>query len=116
MVLADRPFTESETKFLKYIRQWGKKIVFVLNKVDILSSDQEIDEVSNFVADSAKRMLGVDSNKILPVSARSALDVKLRLGGGSMAGALSPFPPPFNPSFCLFFRQFLKLWSSIVSL
>ena len=101
MVLADRPFTESETKFLKYIRQWGKKIVFVLNKVDILSSDQEIDEVSNFVADSAKRMLGVDSNKILPVSARSALDVKLRLGGGSMAGAPSlpsPSPPPLPPS------------------
>ena len=30
---ADRPFTESEVKFLRYIRQWGKKVVFVLNKV-----------------------------------------------------------------------------------
>lgn len=30
---ADRPFTESEVNFLKYIRQWGKKVVFLVNKV-----------------------------------------------------------------------------------
>ena len=30
---ADRPFTESEVNFLKYIRQWGKKVIFLLNKV-----------------------------------------------------------------------------------
>ena len=34
---ADRPFTESERGFLEQIRQWGKKIVFVVNKIDILS-------------------------------------------------------------------------------
>ena len=41
---ADRPFTESEVRFLRYIREWGKKVVFVLNKVDILASDSEVDE------------------------------------------------------------------------
>jgi predicted GTPase len=30
---ADRPLTESEVKFLQYVRQWGKKVVFVVNKV-----------------------------------------------------------------------------------
>ena len=30
---ADRPLTESEVRFLKYVRQWGKKVVFVVNKV-----------------------------------------------------------------------------------
>lgn len=30
--------------FLRYIREWGKKVVFVLNKVDILASDSEVDE------------------------------------------------------------------------
>lgn len=30
---ADRPFTESEVNFLKYIRQWGKKVIFLVNKV-----------------------------------------------------------------------------------
>ena len=34
---ADRPFTESERTFLEQIREWGKKIVFVINKVDILT-------------------------------------------------------------------------------
>ena len=58
----------------------------MVNKVDILSSDQEVQEVSKFVAESATRMLGVDGNRVLPVSARSALDVKLQIGGGNMAG------------------------------
>lgn len=42
---ADRPFTESEVRFLRYIRRWGKKVVFLLNKVDILASGSEVDEV-----------------------------------------------------------------------
>jgi hypothetical protein len=29
---ADRPLTESEVRFLRYVRQWGKKVVFVVNK------------------------------------------------------------------------------------
>ena len=33
---ADRPFTETERAFLEQIRAWGKKIVIVVNKVDIL--------------------------------------------------------------------------------
>lgn len=32
---ADRPLSESELAFLKYIRQWRKKVVFVVNKVGI---------------------------------------------------------------------------------
>ncbi|HZB27479.1 MAG TPA: dynamin family protein, partial [Gemmatimonadales bacterium] len=31
---ADRPFTESERAFLEQIREWGKKIVFIVNKID----------------------------------------------------------------------------------
>ena len=36
---ADRPFTESERVFMESIRDWGKKIVIVLNKVDIFAVD-----------------------------------------------------------------------------
>eukprot|EP00798_Chlamydomonas_sp_ICE-L_P015479 gene15479-21564_t len=42
---ADRPFSESEVKFLEYIRQWRKKVVFVVNKADMLSSIDEVEEV-----------------------------------------------------------------------
>jgi small GTP-binding protein len=36
---ADRPFTETERAFLEQIRDWGKKIVVVINKIDILAED-----------------------------------------------------------------------------
>ncbi len=36
---ADHPLTDSERQFLERILAWGKKIVFVLNKVDILDDD-----------------------------------------------------------------------------
>ena len=35
---ADRPFTESERSFLEKIKNWGKKVVFVINKIDILNN------------------------------------------------------------------------------
>src|SRR5918997_735455 len=36
---SDRPFTESEREYLELIRDWGKKIVLVVNKVDLLRED-----------------------------------------------------------------------------
>ncbi len=42
LACADRPFTDSEVRFLKYIRQWGKKVIFLVNKVDILSDSAEV--------------------------------------------------------------------------
>jgi small GTP-binding protein len=72
---ADRPFTESERAFLEQIRDWGKKIVFVINKTDIFLHDSEVDEVRRFVADHARRLLG-SVPEIFPVSARSALRAK----------------------------------------
>jgi hypothetical protein len=48
VISADRPFTESEVTFLKYIAKWDKKVVYLLNKADILQPD-EIAEVATFV-------------------------------------------------------------------
>src|ERR687890_901737 len=48
---ADRPFTESERAFLEQIREWGKKIVFIVNKVDILQPS-EVDQVVAFVREN----------------------------------------------------------------
>lgn len=74
---ADRPMTESEVTFLRYIRKWGKKVVFVINKVDILASDEEVEEVAQFVRDNTARLLGVQSAQVLAVSARMAIKAKL---------------------------------------
>ncbi len=72
---ADRPFTETERAFLEQIRGWGKKVVLVINKIDILGGPGEIEEVKRFVADSAKALLGF-SPEVFPVSARLALKAK----------------------------------------
>lgn len=72
---ADRPFTETERAFLEQIRGWGKKVVLVINKIDILGGPGEVEEVKRFVADSAKGLLGF-SPEVFPVSARLALKAK----------------------------------------
>ncbi len=68
---ADRPFTESERQFLEHIREWGKKIVFVINKSDLLAGEAELREVTTFVADHAARLLGAPP-EIFAVSAKRA--------------------------------------------
>lgn len=73
---ADRPFTDSEVGFLKYIRQWGKKVVFVVNKVDQLGSEEEVAQLTAFIKDNAASILGVEDSPVLPVSARKALAAK----------------------------------------
>ena len=72
---SDRPFTESERNFLNQIKEWGKKIVLVLNKIDLFSSDEELQQVVQFVTESAQRLIG-DIPAIFPVSARLAQQAK----------------------------------------
>ena len=72
---ADHPFTESERAFLADIRDWGKKIVLVINKIDILATDGEQAEVVDFVTDAA-HSLGGDVQAVFPVSARQAKAAK----------------------------------------
>lgn len=72
---ADRPFTETERAFLEQIRDWGKKIVIVINKIDILAGEKELGEVRSYVADNARRLLGV-TPEIFPVSAKAAFRAK----------------------------------------
>merc|ERR1712176_57427 len=66
---ADRPLTESETKFMTFIKQWSKKIVFVVNKKELLT-EQEVQEVSSFVKKNASQILGLEEPPVYPVSAR----------------------------------------------
>ncbi len=72
---ADRPFTESERAFLARIREWGKKIVFVLNKIDLFSDEQELAQVLRFIDDNARQLLGIEP-RIFPISARAGLRAK----------------------------------------
>jgi hypothetical protein len=57
------------------VRGWGKKVVVVINKIDILEGDRQINEITAFVAEGARALLGF-SPEIFPVSARLALRAK----------------------------------------
>lgn len=71
----DRPFTESERVFMGEIRDWGKKVVIVLNKIDLLQDEEELHQVETFVRENAMALLGV-APEIFTVSARLALRAK----------------------------------------
>jgi small GTP-binding protein len=70
----DRPLSESEREFLEYIREWGKKVVFVLSKIDT-KRDEEIAEVVDYLRTNVKSIFGFDP-VIFPVAAQPALGAK----------------------------------------
>lgn len=66
---ADHPLTESERQFLERILAWGKKVVFALNKADILEDESSLEEIRSFVLKHASTVLG-ETPEFFPVSAR----------------------------------------------
>ncbi len=72
---ADRPFTETERGFMDAVRDWGKKIVIVINKVDILERAADVAAVERFVRDSTTALLSV-TPAVFALSARAALRAK----------------------------------------
>jgi small GTP-binding protein len=72
---ADRPFTQSEREFMESIQDWGKKIVIIINKIDLLRDERSVEEVTNFVAENVERQLGFTPD-VFPVSALAAEQAK----------------------------------------
>jgi len=77
---ADRPFTESERVFLTRIREWGKKVVLVVNKVDILDQSAEVERIQTYVRRNASTLLGLEP-VLFSISARAALRAKMDANG-----------------------------------
>ena len=86
---ADRPFSKSEREFLGFVQDWGKKIIFVINKLDILPSEEAVTKVIDYVQEQAKELLGITPD-IFPVSVRWAQEAKFnpqRPGAASLLEA-----------------------------
>jgi len=83
---ADRPFTESERAFLHSIREWGKKVLVVVNKADIFTTPAELQQVMDFVGDHAQKLLGTRP-EVFPVSARAAQKAKEAGDRAALAGS-----------------------------
>lgn len=67
---ADRPFSETERAFLAMLHEWQRKVVIVINKIDLLSARESAD-VQAFVHEQASTLFGT-APLTFPVSARLA--------------------------------------------
>jgi small GTP-binding protein len=56
---AERPLTESEREYLELIRDWGKKILLVVNKADLLQDETSTEQVRSFVEGGIRSALGL---------------------------------------------------------
>jgi small GTP-binding protein len=84
-----QPLTASELDFLTHIRQWGKKVVFIVNGVDRRNSDEQLDRVRDYLTHEVTARLGAAAPTLYFISALQALK-------GRLAGASAPIPDPRN--------------------
>ena len=64
-----QPLTASELDFLAHIREWGKKVVFVVNGVDRRNSDEQLDRVREYLTREVTARLGGPPPTIYFISA-----------------------------------------------
>lgn len=80
-----QPLTASELDFLAHIREWGKKVVFIVNGVDRRNSDEQLDRVREYLAREITTRLGVVKPTLYFISALQALRGKI--AGNAAQGA-----------------------------
>jgi len=74
-----QPLTASELDFLTHIREWGKKVVFVVNGIDRRNDDGQLDRVREYLTREVSTRLGVTSPTVYFISALQALRGKLNV-------------------------------------
>lgn len=55
---AERPFSETERQFLQLSQKWGRQVLIVINKADILENEAQEQQVYRFVEEHAREVLG----------------------------------------------------------
>ncbi len=90
-----QPLTASELDFLAHIREWGKKVVFVVNGVDRRNSDEQLDRVREYLTHEITTRLGGAAPTLYFISALQALRGKLASKGNSDKPG-SPIPDERN--------------------
>jgi GTP-binding protein EngB required for normal cell division len=94
----DTPLTVLETELLSRLRQYVRKIIFVINKTDLLAAP-ECREVVAYIAEALQRQMGTSSLKVYATSSRRGLAAKLagdqeayrQSGLGPLEEAISSF-------------------------
>ncbi len=78
----DPPITEVESEFLKKIRRDVPRLLFVINKIDLVLP-REAASVARFLEGELKNRIGVDDPELFPLSARLALEERTHQHNGS---------------------------------
>lgn len=72
-----QPLTASELDFLTHIREWGKKVVFVVNGIDRRNDDEQLTRVREYLGREVTARLGVTAPTVYMISALQALRAKV---------------------------------------
>ena len=80
-----QPLTASELDFLGHIREWGKKVVFIVNGVDRRNSDEQVDRVRAYLTREIQARLGSATPTLYFISALQSLREKVSARRGAPA-------------------------------
>jgi small GTP-binding protein len=84
-----QPLTASELGFLSHIREWGKKIIFIVNGVDRRNSDEQIERVRAYLEREFTARLGGPAPSTYFISALQSLRAKMAARSASDGAASS---------------------------
>jgi hypothetical protein len=87
-VAAERPLSESESLLLSQICSWNRKVVVVLNKMDI-TREEDRPLLMDYVSQNVARIVGsgsIEPVRVFPVSGRQALDALANMSPDSISG------------------------------
>lgn len=93
-----QPLTASELDFLAHIREWGKKVVFIVNGVDRRNSDEQLDRVREYLTREITTRLGGGAPTMYFISALQSLRGRMaaRRGAEGSGEHGTPIPDPRN--------------------
>ncbi len=89
VVSADPPISGSEHRYLSEVRSYVSKLFFVLNKIDLVN-ESERQESLEFTRNILEQDLGAENVRILPLSARAALEAKKNQNEAELKRSLLP--------------------------
>lgn len=73
VISATHAFAETDRLYLELIRQYGPKVVILLNQIDLLADDRELRQVEDFIRGQCAELLDFKPD-IYPVSAKWAAE------------------------------------------
>ena len=85
-----QPLTASELGFLSHIREWGKKVIFIVNGVDRRNSDEQIGRVRDYLDREITARLGGPPPSTYFISALQSLRAKMAARAASTTSPATP--------------------------